>query len=80
MQNSRQQHSGQQLGCMYATTVPHAATALLVLMPSKFLIRLCAIKVLMHRKQDLPQVDKDDHQGQGTSVGEVLKEQQEAKL
>ena len=42
-------------------------------MPSKFLIRLCAIKVLMHRKQDLPQVDKDDHQGESTSVRVVLK-------
>ena len=42
-------------------------------MPSKFLIRLCAIKVLMHRKQDLPQVDKDDHQGESTSVRIVLK-------
>ena len=41
-------------------------------MPSKFLIRLCAIKVLMHRKQDLPQVDKDDHQGESTSVRIVL--------
>ena len=30
--------------------------------------------------KDLPQVDKDDHQGQGTSVGEVLKEQQEVEL